>query len=153
MSELHPPVVHFAVALTITGVLFDILGFLLNKESLKTAGFWVFLAGVFAVWGAMLSGEVAEESVEEVVKILGAESLLETHETLGKTLPWIFTILALLRFYLHIKPSKKLFGIYLILALVGIGLIGYQGRLGGKMVYEHGVGVKPLMEKAHTYEK
>jgi hypothetical protein len=32
---------------------------------------------------------------------------------------------------------------YLALGLAGIGAMGYSAYLGGKMVYEHGVGVKP----------
>ena len=147
MAELHPPIVHFAIALTIIGIIFDILGFALKKESLKYAGFWVFIIGIVAVWGAMLSGEAAEELVEKFVENTKVEEIFETHEELGKILPWIFTGLGLFRVYLYIKENSKLMIIYLILAFIGIGLIGYQGKLGGKMVYEHGVGVKPLMEK------
>ncbi len=147
MAELHPPIVHFAIALTIIGVIFDILGFVLKKESLKYAGFWAFIIGVIAVWGAMLSGEAAEEVVEKFIEGTSAEKVFEPHEELGKILPWIFTGLGLFRVYLYIKENSKLMIIYLILAFIGIGLIGYQGKLGGKMVYEYGVGVKPLMEK------
>jgi len=113
MAELHPPIVHFAIALTIIGVVFDLLGFALKKESLKHAGFWTFIVGVVAVWGAMLSGEAAEEAVEKFIEGTNVEKVFEPHEELGKF----------------------------------IGLIGYQGRLGGKMVYEYGVGIKPLMDK------
>ncbi len=147
MAELHPPIVHFAIALTIIGVIFDFFGFALKKKSLKNAGFWTFIVGVFAVWGAMLSGEATEEVVEKFVKGTNLEEILEPHEELGKILPWIFTGLGLFRIFLYVKENSKLMIIYLITAFIGIGLIGYQGRLGGKMVYEYGIGVKPLMEK------
>jgi len=142
MAELHPPIVHFAIALTITGVLFEIIGFFLNKESLKQAGFWTFMAGVIAVWGAAISGHEAEEAVEKIIKGTPAEEILEKHEDKGKILPWIFTLLGLLRIYLYFKENKKMYIVYLLIALFCIGLIGYQGRLGGTMVYEYGVGVK-----------
>ena len=153
MAELHPPIVHFAIALTIMGVIFDLLGFMLKKETLKHAGFWTFIVGVAAVWGAMLSGEAAEELVEKFVENTKIEEIFETHEELGKILPWIFTGLGLFRIYLYIKENSKLTIIYLIVAFIGIGLIGYQGRLGGKMVYDYGVGVKPLIEKSYTIPK
>ncbi len=51
MAELHPPIVHFAIALAIVGVIFDFVGLILRKESLKNAGFWTFVIGVIAVWG------------------------------------------------------------------------------------------------------
>ena len=159
MAELHPPIVHFAIALTITGVIFDLLGFVLKKESLKHAGFWTFVIGVLAVWGAMFSGEAAEEAVEKFIERTKIEKVFEPHEELGKFLPWIFTGLGLFRIYLYMKESVKLLITYLVLAFIGIGLIGYQGRLGGKLVYEYGVGVKPVIKKPpveikeHTHDE
>ncbi len=142
MGELHPPVVHFAIALTIMGIIFDIAGFILKKESLKNAGFWTFIVGVLAVWGAAITGHGAEEVVEHLIEGTAAEELLETHEEIGEFLPWIFTILGLLRVYLFFKEKGSLFILYLIAGIVAVGIIGYQGRIGGKMVYEYGVGVK-----------
>ncbi|ACN99167.1 DUF2231 domain-containing protein [Sulfurihydrogenibium azorense] len=136
MTELHPPIVHFAIALTMMGVIFEILGFISNRESLKHAGFWTFLFGVIAVWGAMLTGHVAEESVENFLTE-DAKKILETHEELGNVLPFIFTILGGLRLYLWFKENKKLYYLFLIAGLISIGLVGFQGKLGGTLVYEH----------------
>lgn len=136
MAELHPPVVHFAIALTMTGVIFEILGFILNKESLKHAGFWTFILGVIAVWGAMLTGNKAEESIEDFLTE-DAKNILETHEQLGEILPYIFTVLGGLRLYLWFKENKKLYYIFLIAGIISIGFIGYQGKLGGTLVYEY----------------
>ncbi|MDM7273258.1 DUF2231 domain-containing protein [Sulfurihydrogenibium azorense] len=136
MTELHPPIVHFAIALTMMGVIFEILGFISNRESLKHAGFWTFLFGVIAVWGAMLTGHVAEESVENFLTE-DAKKILETHEELGNVLPFIFTIFGGLRLYLWFKENKKLYYLFLIAGLISIGLVGFQGKLGGTLVYEH----------------
>ncbi|WP_461829682.1 DUF2231 domain-containing protein, partial [Aquifex sp.] len=138
---------------TMVGVFFDLVGFALNRDSLKKAGFWSLVVGVVALWAALFSGEAAEEAVEHFAKAVKAEELLERHETLGKLLPWLFTLVGGLRVYLYLKENRKLFVAYLIVGIVGVVLVGLQGRLGGKMVYEYGVGVKPLMEKAHTYEE
>ena len=153
MAELHPPIVHFAIALTMVGVFFDFVGFVLNRDSLKKAGFWSLVVGIVALWAAMLSGEAAEGAVEHFVKDINIEGLFEAHEILGKVLPWFFTPIGGLRIYLHLKENKKLFVVYLIIGMIGVALVGLQGRLGGKMVYDYGVGVKPLMEKTHTYEE
>lgn len=136
MTEMHPPIVHFAIALTITGVIFEILGFISNRVSLKHAGFWTFLFGVIAVWGAMLTGHIAEESIENFLTE-DAKKILETHEELGNVLPFIFTILGGLRLYLWFKENKKLYYLFLIVGLISIGLVGFQGKLGGTLVYEH----------------
>ncbi len=142
LSEFHPPVVHFAIALILTGVVFDIAGFVLNKKSLKNAGFWTIVFGAFAVWGAMFTGHYAEELIEDAVKGTPAYELLEQHEEIGEILPWIVSILAGLRIFLNLRPNKKLFIFYLAAGLVVAGMVGFQGRLGGKMVFEYGIGVK-----------
>jgi len=120
MAELHPPVVHFAIALTMTGVIFEILGFLLNRESLKHAGFWTFISGVVAVWGAMLTGHEAEEVIEDFLTA-DAKKILETHEELGEILPYIFTVLGGLRLYLWFRENKKLYYLFLAGAVISTG--------------------------------
>ena len=142
LAEFHPPVVHFAIALILTGVLFDIAGFILNKESLKNAGFWAIIFGALSVWGAMFTGHFAEEIVEDAIKGTKAYELLEQHEKIGEILPWIVSVLAGFRVFLNFRPNKKLFILYMAAGLVVAGMVGFQGRLGGKMVFEHGVGVK-----------
>ncbi len=143
LTELHPPVVHFAVALTISGVIFELLYFIFRLKSLKHAGFWTFMFGVVAVWGAMFTGDQAAEIVEETV-YGKAKELLETHEELGEILPWVFTVLGGIRLVLFFREIKPLRILFLILGLLSIGFIGYQGNLGGKMVYDYGVGVKAV---------
>ncbi|WP_293444439.1 DUF2231 domain-containing protein [Persephonella sp.] len=142
LSEFHPPVVHFAIALILTGVAFDIAGFVLNRESLRNAGFWTIVFGALAVWGAMFTGHFAEELVEDAIKGTKAYELLEQHEEIGEILPWIVSILAGFRIFLNFRQNKKLFILYLSAGLIVAGMVGFQGRLGGKMVFEHGVGVK-----------
>jgi len=142
LGQFHPPTVHFAVALVITGVLFDIAGFILKKDSLRHAGLWTIIVGAMAVWGAMFTGHYAEEAVEDYIKGTPAYSILEEHEEIGEILPWIVTFTAAFRVFLNFRPNKKLFILYLLAGLITAGIVGFQGKLGGKMVYEHGVGVK-----------
>jgi len=152
LAQFHPPMVHFAVALMLTGVLFDILGFILKKESLKHAGFWTILFGVFAVWGATFTGHEAEELVEDAIEGTAAYEILEQHEEIGEILPWIVTILGIIRTFLHLRPNNKIFIAYLLAGILVVGAVGYQGRIGGKLVFEYGVGTK-IMEKAKYNNK
>ncbi len=136
MGALHPPLVHFAIALTITGTIFEILGIYFKKDSLKHAGFWSFVVGVIFVWGAMLSGHEAGENIEKFLSS-DTKEILETHEELGEILPYIFTVLGGLRIYLWFKENKKLYYLFLIGAVISTVFIGYQGKLGGTIVYDH----------------
>ncbi|NPB07428.1 MAG: DUF2231 domain-containing protein [Aquificae bacterium] len=142
MGELHPPVVHFAIALSITGIVFEFLGRALSKKELTEAGFYTLLGGALFLWLAWFTGHSAEELVEEVVEKGPAYELLELHESIGNFLPFFFTFLVVLRSYIRVKDSVKLRNLFLLLGAAGIILVVVQGRLGGKLVYEYGVGVK-----------
>jgi uncharacterized membrane protein len=145
---LHPPIVHFAIALTITGVIFEILYLITKKESFKNAGFWTFIFGAVSVVLAALTGHLAEEAVEDIARGV-AHDILETHEELGNILAGLFVFLGAFRIFVYIKDNMKLYYLYLVAAIVSVLLIAYQGNLGGKLVYEHGVipNVKLFNEK------
>jgi uncharacterized membrane protein len=138
LELLHPPIVHFAIALTITGTLFEVLYFITKKESLKHAGFWTFFFGAIFVVLAALTGHLAEEAVEGIARG-EAHEILERHEELGNILAGMLLVLALLRLFIHMADNKRLHPIFLVGAIISSLLIAYQGNLGGKLVYEYGV--------------
>ena len=147
MESLHPPIVHFAIALVITSVIFDLFGSILKKESLKNAGFWTLIVGAIAVVGAFLTGHGAEEIVENAIKGTEAYKRLEIHETVGTVVLVAVLILTAFRIFLTKKSDIRLMGIYLLAGFIVLAIVGLQGRIGGILVYQFGVGVKPVMEK------
>ncbi|RUM61602.1 MAG: hypothetical protein DSY66_01815 [Persephonella sp.] len=146
LGNLHPPIVHFAVALVIISVIFDVLGVVLKKDSLKNAGYWTLLVGALAVIGAFITGHQAEEMVEKFIEGTEAYKRLEIYETIGTVVLVAVLIQIAFRLFIAKKDDIRLTGIYLILGLIVISIVALQGRIGGKIVYEFGVGVKPVME-------
>ena len=70
-----------------------------------------------------------------------AYAILHRHAQLGDYLPWIFLVLSVWRI------GVQLFGflagtrwLYLIVATIAAIFIAYQGYLGGKLVYDYGIG-------------
>jgi len=138
LEFLHPPIVHFAIALTITGVIFELLYFITRRESLKHAGFWTFIAGAFFVVLAAISGHLAEEAVEHIATG-PAHEILETHEELGNILAGLLVVLAIFRIFIYLTENKKLYPLFLLGAIISALLVAYQGNIGGKLVYEYGI--------------
>ena len=147
MGGLHPAIVHFAISLVIISVIFDFFGLILKKESLKNAGFWTLIVGAFAVVGAFISGFGAEELVEKIIKGTESYKRLEIHENVGKIVLVFVLILTAFRVFLTKKSDIRLMGLYLLAGFIIVAIVGLQGRIGGKLVYEYGIGVKPVMEK------
>ena len=135
LQEVHPSIVHYPLALLPAAVAADLLGRVTGSETLRGIGRVLMpvaaaSAAVSAVTGLVAQEEVAAEGV--------AQDLLVTHRNLNISLVTLSTALAAWRLRSE-RPSAG----YLALALAGLGAMSYSAYLGGKMVYEHGVGVKP----------
>ena len=140
-AHLHPMIVHFPIALLITGFFFDIVGLFVTRESFTTTGFYLLILGSLGVVAAFISGSIAGGSISEG-GMLG--KALETHEDAADLTIWIVSITAIVRILLVVlkRYSGYLKAIGLILYLASVLAIARTGYYGGKLVYEHAAGVQ-----------
>ena len=59
ITEIHPLLIHFPIALFSTGLLFDISSYVLEKDELETAGFYTMFVGLISSFFAIISGMIA----------------------------------------------------------------------------------------------
>ncbi|RLJ70325.1 putative membrane protein [Hydrogenivirga caldilitoris] len=138
--KLHPPVVHFAVALPLFTLLLEGLYHLRGRKP-DEVEFFALLLSSGAVIGAAVTGYIAHESMENLPITPQALELLHTHQTLGIALAGLFSLVFLLRLVYTFKPVPIIHHLYLLLLLTGVAGLLYQGNLGGKLVYNFGLGV------------
>lgn len=133
VQEIHPSVVHFPVALIPTAVAVDALGHATGNQALMDMGrrLMPIAATSAAIAGAF--GLVAQGAVQAEGR---AHSLLTTHRTLNVGLFALTTAMSMWRSRRE-EPSPG----YLLAGLAGTAALAYSAYLGGKMVYERGVGV------------
>ena len=143
MQNIHPILVHFTIALFTTSVVFDIIGYLTKRESLKSAGWWNLLFATIAAVPTIITGLLAESSLPHTDE---AHRLMEIHETLGFIVLGTMVILLVWRSLNRGSLPARLTGIFLLLGVIGVGVITTGGYYGGEMVYTHGMGVAPMME-------
>lgn len=136
---IHPILVHFAIALFFLSVLFDILGKLTKKEGFHSAAWFNLLFASLSVIATVIFGLIAEGRAPHTD---AGHELLETHETIGFIVLGIVLILTIWRIILKGKLPVKGLAIYLIVSVLGVGLMFVGGYYGGEMVYTHGYGVK-----------
>jgi uncharacterized membrane protein len=137
----HPVVDHFTVALIIVGILVDLVASMIPSRTwLRATALTLMVLGTAAAWGSNLTGGWEAERVWDNVKG-PALDVLKRHAELGDYLPWVFLALALWRlgiqFVGFLAGSRPL---YLLIIVIAGGVILYQGSLGGKLVYDYGVG-------------
>ena len=135
LQELHPSIVHFPIAVLPIAIGADLLGRVTGSRALSEVG--RMLMPVAAV-GAAVSAVTGLIAQEEVQASGVASDMLVTHRNLNVSLTTVTALMAARRW-----GEDKAGPGYLALGLAGLGALSYSAYLGGKMVYEHGLGVKP----------
>lgn len=135
LQELHPAVVHFPIALLPLSLGADALGRLTGDYVLMDMGRRTMPLAAAGAVNAAAFGLIAQQAVRAEGQ---AHDLLVTHRTLNAGLVALTTALAVAR----VRRRRPGLG-YLAVGLGALGVMGYSAYLGGRMSYEHGVGVKP----------
>ena len=148
--RLHAALNDLPPALLPVSVLFDLLGILFKRESLKAAAFWTLLAGVVGTGAAIVAGLVAEDAVEHSEQ---AHAIMETHETLAFIVLAIFGVLAIWRIVRRGVWSEKEQPVALTAGVIGIAILLYTAMLGGKLTFDHALGVPTVRLPASAAER
>ena len=139
--QLHPVADHFTVAIVLIAVLADLLASLFSSRIwIRYMATFLMVVGALAAWSSNVTGGWEASRVWD--NVTGpAKDVLITHAGLGGWLPWVISALAIWRvgiqflgFIAGLRP------IYLLAAIVGVGVLIYQGHEGGELVYTYGVG-------------
>src|SRR5580704_4506604 len=149
--QLHPVVDHFSIALVIIAVAVDLVASLLpSRLWIRYTAVTLIVLGAIAVAGSNLTGGWEADKVWD--QVTGpAKDVLKRHAQLGDILPWVIGGLALFRlgvqflgFLAGLRP------VYLVLAIIAVGAIIYQGHEGGELVYTYGIGTAVMPTEAAT---
>jgi uncharacterized membrane protein len=146
MTNIHPFLVHFPIALLSISWVFDLLGTILHKEELTRAGWWTQLSGTIGLLAALVTGLGAKASVS--VPAAGAGHLAR-HEQVAFVAAAVFLVHLYWRIRLQHTPGRRMTPALLVLSLVGLVLIWFGAWLGGELVYRFGVGVHMGLETVY----
>lgn len=143
ISELHPVIVHFVIALGVVGVLLRVVSLFPFGRWAQYSATTLLLIAAAAGALAVKSGEAAHVPAE---RIPGARAAVEQHEEDGERARNVLGVVALLEIgaLLFRKKASAVKGLLTASAVVGIGaayLIYEAGEHGGQLVYEYAGGV------------
>lgn len=143
--DYHPFIVHFPVALLTVGFFCDAAGILFRRDHLLRTGYLLLVLGAVSAIAAAVTGDAAEDSAAGIPGIAAA---LEQHASISTAATWLAIGLALFRTHLTVKGkfSGNLRFVYLAGAAATAVLVAVSGYTGGRMSYEYGPGVRPVME-------
>jgi uncharacterized membrane protein len=160
--HLHPIVDHFTIALLTFGIaaeIFSAAAILLSRsrpgslavwgQKLRSTSLLLMIAGAAASVMSYFSGDVEADrlwdtmspAAQQILASSNGSSAYLSHAVLGQYLMYAFLILAVWRVMLELSSRLERTRIaFLVVAIVAAGALLYQGKTGGELVYEHGVG-------------
>jgi uncharacterized membrane protein len=160
--HLHPIVDHFTIALLTFGIAAEILAaaaILLSRgragfvsawgQKLRSTSLLLLIGGAAASVLSYFTGDAEADRLWDTMSPAAQQILLSangpdylSHAVLGQRLMYAFLILAAWRVMLELSRRLERTRIaFLIVAMVAAGALLYQGKTGGELVYEHGVGM------------
>lgn len=136
---IHPIIVHCPIALVTLALFCELLEIIFKKKDFGIVSKWSLLFGTIGAIFAFGSGVLAARIVEHNEEI---HQVIEHHAHAALAVVITSIVLTIWRFL----PAQNLFNrfryIFTILLIVLILFLARAGYLGGKLVYECGVGVK-----------
>lgn len=147
VTHVHPMLVHFPIVLFIIGLLAGIYLLLrgedlAQRECLPMVGVASFVVGVIMAFIAATFGDMA---LDAAIDKGFAKSPLEEHEELATMTMVIFSLLTVVWVGamwkgIKIRGAKAL--LFVITAIVGVGILLSTAYRGGNLVYKKGVNVE-----------
>ncbi len=139
MTNIHPIIVHFPIALLITGFGLMTLSLLFRKGdstrllsgfNLYAAAYYLLVLGALSVVVALCSGYFF---TQPMAGPLG--DMRQTHFEMAAITAVVSLLAAVVYTVYAIKQRRSWFIVGYALYLIAVVLIGYTGHLGGQIVY------------------
>ena len=151
-TMLHPPLVHFAVAIPVLVLLFEVINLFLKSKSLKIITSSLLFLTIAILFGAYLTGTADGKAVMDSGSFGGVADLKE-HKLLGIYLVYASAVIFIFKL-LSLVINKTGFRVFYVLLLIGFtASVLHQGKEGGELVYKHGANVKQQSDDFDDDEK
>jgi uncharacterized membrane protein len=168
--HLHPIIDHFTIALLAFGIAAELLAaavILLSRgrpgfasvwgDKLRSTSLILMIGGAAAGVASYFTGDAEADRLWDTMSPAAQQILASSngapdylsHAILGHYLMYAFLILAAWRVMLELSSRLARTRIaFLAVAIVAAGALLYQGKTGGELVYEHGVGMAHMTGNA-----
>ncbi|MBN2768062.1 MAG: hypothetical protein JXQ68_03095 [Campylobacterales bacterium] len=142
---LHPPIVHFIVAIPVIVLLVEIINIIFNRRTLSGFAFSFLLALCFLVLVAYAAGSVDGKAAFDALSDAGQEEL-KAHKALGAMIVIGAFVVLLFKFIAMLSSHPLVRATYILVLALFVGAILKQGKDGGELIYEHGANVVKVKE-------
>lgn len=137
MENFHPIFVHFPIALLLVSLFIETLAVISKRSAWHRISLWNLCLGAAGAAVAVLTGREAEETAKHSFQI---EQVLELHEKIGYAVLGAVLFVAAWRLITRDRLSGRFRWAAWFLLAGACGAMVFSAHLGGRLVYEFGVG-------------
>jgi len=137
METLHPVFVHFPIALLLAALFIETLALVLQRPAWHRLSLWNLGLGTLGAVAAVLTGRQAMAAAKHSMEIF---RIMELHERLGYGVLALMVLIAGCRLLTRDRISRKMRWLLWLVFAAACGVMAFGAHLGGRMVYEFGVG-------------
>jgi len=129
ITEIHPLLIHFPISLFSTGLLFDISSYILEKDELETAGYYIMFMGIISSFFVIISGMITFFEMGLISDIFHFHhGLIQFSVTIFLSI--LFGVRIKYDVDIRFNGMKK--NIYFLLYSLSVGILFYGSHLGAK---------------------
>ena len=137
METLPPVFVHFPIALLLAALLIETLALVFQRTAWHRLSLWNLGLGVLGAAAAVLTGRQAMAAAKHSMQIY---RIMELHERLGYGVLALMVLIAGCRLVTRDRISRRMRWLLWLVLAAACGVMAFGAHLGGRMVYEFGVG-------------
>jgi len=137
MESVHPLVVHFPIALLLTALLLDGAAVACKRPGLHRVALWNLALGTLGAGVAVWTGHRAAEVAKHTFEI---HQVMELHRKLGLATLILGSVVVAIRLLRRDRLGRGGRAATTLFMLTMVGTLVFGAHLGGRLVYEFGVG-------------
>jgi uncharacterized membrane protein len=143
LGQFHPQIVHTPIVLLIFSAFFGLVGRVFDRDWVRKTSVLLLVFGFLGAFLAVRSGGIAHRVPEHQQGV--PEHDIDEHGEMGEKVMYLSgaALVAVIAASRLSGNAAQAVGILaLVLQLLAAGAVGYTGKLGGELVYEHGANMK-----------
>ncbi|AKF24794.1 hypothetical protein YH65_04900 [Sulfurovum lithotrophicum] len=155
MNVLHPPFVHFVIALPLAALFSQLTYVASGNKTYSNAALRIMAFALLVSFFAVFSGILDAKKIVDGHNILQNGLLvLQEHRTFGFVVVAILFATTLIKWIALSKDSLTLEKLSILLIILSIAASLYQGKKGGSLIYKYAGGIdKQIIMKRVAEQK
>jgi len=153
---MHPPFVHFVIALPLVALFSQFTYMLTKDKAYSKAATRIIAFALLVSFFAVLSGLSDAEKIMNADTILqDGVNILNNHKIFGFVVVFILLVTTVTKWFALSKNSTRLEYLSIVLIILAFMTSLYQGRSGGSLVYQYSGGIdnKIIAQRVNEQKK